>query len=87
VTHILDEAALGEWLSSVDIIQFDKTSKLRKRFLRSSRTILRLLIGRWTPRPVNSSILSWCKPLFSPPRMSLTIWPSLFNPQLETISI
>lgn len=33
VTHILNEAALGERLSSIDIIQFDKISKLRKRFV------------------------------------------------------
>ncbi len=33
VTNILNEAALGERLSSIDIIQFDKISSLRKRFI------------------------------------------------------
>jgi uncharacterized protein DUF5752 len=33
VTSILNEAALGERLSSIDIIQFDKISRLRKRFV------------------------------------------------------
>ena len=34
VTNILNEAALGERLSSIDIIQFDKISSLRKRFVK-----------------------------------------------------
>jgi uncharacterized protein DUF5752 len=33
VTNILNEDALGERLSSIDIIQFDKISSLRKRFI------------------------------------------------------
>jgi hypothetical protein len=33
VTNILNEAALGERLSSIDVIQFDRISSLRKRFV------------------------------------------------------